>query len=439
MLIVRRDKSQSGFYQLKKRLLLVIFSIILLRLGTLVPIPEISANHAFVLSKNKTLDTFDFLSGGSFGRMTVFSLGIMPYFSASIVVNILSNFSQKIKSLKREGSYGRNKLDHYTRLGAVSLAALQSILISGWIIRSGAISDCESSVVFTLIAVFGMVTGTTFLIWLGEQITEHGIGNGISMIVFIGIISKFPNIVHGIYLQFISGLVPKTRILFGILITVLTVFVIAVFERAQRRIKIHYAQRHQYSGRNSTTLHYIPLKISISGVIPSIFAISCVNFLFSVINFLSFFRWAYWLKPVSSFLQTGNCINILLTAVLIVVFNFIYTPLMLNTKEIADSLVKSNSFIPGLRTGEETVKYINEIVQRLTVFSSIYLVLITVLPEVLKILWKVPVYFNGSSVLISTVFIIDFFTKVQPFLIKGKRGKIEQKPRTKNSRIIGIT
>ncbi len=405
--------------ELKSRLWFVLGALVVYRLGAHIPVPGIDPTvlkQLFDSQSGGILGMFNMFSGGALSRFTVFALGIMPYISASIIMQLLSVVSPKMEQLKKEGEAGRRTITKYTRYGTVVLATFQAlgiaIALEG---QAGLVLD--PGMAFRLIAVVTLVSGTMFLMWLGEQITERGIGNGISIIIFAGIVAGLPSAVGGTLELARTGAfsIPLVMFLFIaiLLVTALVVFV----ERGQRKITVNYAKRQVgnkvYGGQTT----HLPLKLNMAGVIPPIFASSIILFPATLAGWFGSSESLYWLKDISNVLSPGQPIYILFFAAAIMFFCFFYTALVFNPKETADNLKKSGAFVPGIRPGDQTAKYIDKIMGRLTLIGAFYITLVCLLPEFLILKFNTPFYFGGTSLLIIVVVTMDFMTQVQSHLM----------------------
>lgn len=405
--------------ELKSRLWFVLGALVVYRLGAHIPVPGIDPTilkQLFDSQKDGILGMFNMFSGGALSRFTVFALGIMPYISASIIMQLLTVVSPKLEQLKKEGEAGRRQITKYTRYGTVALATFQAlgiaIALEG---QAGLVLDPGFS--FRLTAVVTLVCGTMFLMWLGEQITERGIGNGISIIIFAGIVAGLPSAVGSTLELAKTGAfsIPLVMFLFVaiILVTALVVFV----ERGQRKITVNYAKRQVGNKVFGGQTTHLPLKLNMAGVIPPIFASSIILFPATLAGWFGSSESMYWLKDISSKLAPGQPIYILLFAAAIIFFCFFYTALVFNPKETADNLKKSGAFVPGIRPGEQTAKYIDKIMGRLTLVGAFYITLVCLLPEFLILKFNTPFYFGGTSLLIIVVVTMDFMTQVQSHLM----------------------
>jgi len=405
--------------ELKNRILFVLGAIIVYRLGAHIPVPGIDPlelKKLFDSQSGGILGMFNMFSGGALSRFTLFALGIMPYISASIIMQLLTVVSPQLEQLKKEGEAGRRAITKYTRYGTVILAAFQALGISIALeSQPGLVID--PGLAFRLTSVVTLVSGTMFLMWLGEQITERGIGNGISIIIFTGIVAGLPSALGSTLELARTGAfsIPLVFFLFAatILVTALVVFV----ERGQRKITVNYAKRQVgnklYGGQTS----HLPLKLNMAGVIPPIFASSIILFPATLAGWFGSSEKMLWLKDIGAAISPGQPIYIFLFALAIVFFCFFYTALVFNPKETADNLKKGGAFVPGIRPGEQTAKYIDQIMGRLTLVGAVYITLVCLLPEFLILKFNVPFYFGGTSLLIIVVVTMDFMTQVQSHLM----------------------
>ena len=405
--------------ELKNRILFVLGAIIVFRLGAHIPVPGIDPlelKKLFDSQSGGILGMFNMFSGGALKRFTLFALGIMPYISASIIMQLLTVVSPQLEQLKKEGEAGRRLITKYTRYGTVILAAFQALGISIALeSQPGLVVD--PGLAFRLTTVVTLVSGTMFLMWLGEQITERGIGNGISIIIFSGIVAGLPHALGSTLELARTGAfsIPLVFFLFAatILVTALVVFV----ERGQRKITVNYAKRQVgnklYGGQTS----HLPLKLNMAGVIPPIFASSIILFPATLAGWFGSSEKMLWLKDIGAAISPGQPIYIFLFALAIVFFCFFYTALVFNPKETADNLKKGGAFVPGIRPGEQTAKYIDQIMGRLTLVGAVYITLVCLLPEFLILKFNVPFYFGGTSLLIIVVVTMDFMTQVQSHLM----------------------
>jgi preprotein translocase subunit SecY len=408
------------FAELRRRILFVIGALLVFRLGAHVPVPGINPQALaamFDAQRGTVLDMFNMFSGGALQRLSIFALGVMPYISASIIVQLLSSVLPQLEELKKEGAAGRRKLTQYTRYGTVVLAAFQALGIA--IALEGQTARGMSVVIdpglgFRVIAISTLVAGSMFLLWLGEQVTERGIGNGISLLIFAGIVAGLPGAFGGTLELVSTGEIAGAVVLLLVaVILAVTGFVVFV-ERGQRRITVNYAQRQQGRQMYAAQTSHLPLKINMAGVIPAIFASSILLFPSTLASWAGSGEGPLgWLRHITTALSPGQPIYVLLYAAFIVFFCFFYTAVVFNPKDTADNLKRSGAFLPGVRPGEQTARYIDGVVTRLTVAGAIYIALVCLLPEFLIVYWHVPFYFGGTSLLIVVITIMDFMAQVQ--------------------------
>ncbi|WP_137940009.1 preprotein translocase subunit SecY [Chitinivorax sp. B] len=413
------QSSVDKFGDLKKRLWFLLGALIVYRIGAHIPVPGIDPDalaKLFSSSQTGLLDMFNMFSGGALSRFTVFAIGIMPYISASIIIQLASEILPQLKQLKKEGEAGRRKITKFTRYGTVLLATFQSFGIAVMLYRQPGLV-LTGQVEFYFTTVITLVTGTMFLMWLGEQITERGIGNGISLIICAGIAAGVPSAIGKTLALANQGSLSIPFVLFlfiGVaLITALVVFV----ERGQRKILVNYAKRQVGNRVMQGQSTHLPLKLNMAGVIPPIFASSIILFPATIAGWFGNSEHLRWLKDIGDALHPGQPIYVLLYAAAIVFFCFFYTALVFNPKETADNLKKSGAFVPGIRPGEQTSRYIERIILRLTLFGAIYITLVCLIPEFLIVKWNVPFYFGGTSLLIIVVVTMDFMAQVQSYIL----------------------
>ncbi len=410
--------NQKGMSELWSRLRFLFFAILVYRIGAHVPVPGINPDRlASIFHQNQgtIVSLFNMFSGGALERMSLFALGIMPYISASIIMQLLTAVTPSLEQLKKEGESGRRKISQYTRYGTLLLAVVQSFGMSIGLQSQGIALLSGPGFVFT--AVVTLVTGTIFLMWLGEQITERGIGNGISMIIFSGIVAGLPTSI-GQTLESARQGDLNLLVVFLVLIVAIAVVAFVVFvEKGQRRITISYAKRQQGRKIYAAQQSHLPLKINMAGVIPPIFATSILLFPASIGQWVASSRDWSWLQNISMSISPGQPLYVLLFAVGIVFFCFFYTALMFDPREVADNLKKSGAFIPGIRPGEHSAKYIDGVLAKLTMVGAVYITLVCLLPQFLQVWFKVPFYLGGTSLLIVVVVVMDFLTQIQSHLM----------------------
>ncbi len=404
---------------LKRRLVFLVLALIVFRIGTHIPVPGIDPGtlaKLFEQQQGGILGMFNMFSGGALSRFSVFALGIMPYISASIIMQLLTVVSPQLEALKKEGEAGRRKITQYTRYGTVALALFQAVGIS-IALESQQGLVLEPGMMFRFVTVVTLVTGTMFLMWLGEQITERGIGNGISLIIFSGIVAGLPSAIGStLELARTGAMSIPAVLLIAALVAAVTMFVVFV-ERGQRKILVNYAKRQVgnklYGGQSS----HLPLKLNMAGVIPPIFASSIILFPATVAGWFGSSERMVWLKDVGAALSPGQPLYTLLYAAAIIFFCFFYTALVFNSKETAENLKKSGAFVPGIRPGEQTARYIDKILMRLTLVGAAYITLVCLFPELLRNYWNVPFYFGGTSLLIIVVTTMDFMAQMQAYMM----------------------
>jgi preprotein translocase subunit SecY len=411
---------KSGKYgDLKNRLLFLLGALLVFRIGAHIPVPGIDPSklaELFQTQQGGILGLFNMFSGGALSRFTIFALGIMPYISASIIMQLMSSVSPQLESLKKEGQSGQRKITQYTRYGTVLLALFQATGISV-ALESQAGLVMDPGLMFRVTTVTTLVTGTMFLMWLGEQVTERGLGNGISIIIFAGIAAGLPNSIAGLLELVRTGAMhPLTAIVIVAAVALVT-WGVCFVERGQRKILVNYAKRQVgnkiYGGQSS----HLPFKLNMAGVIPPIFASSIILFPATIAGWFGSSEGTYWLKDIAATLSPGQPIYVMLYASAIIFFCFFYTALQYNPKETADNLKKSGAFVPGIRPGDQTSRYLEKILLRLTLAGALYVTLVCLLPEFLILKWNVPFYFGGTSLLIIVVVTMDFMAQVQAYVM----------------------
>jgi preprotein translocase subunit SecY len=415
--------SLAQLTELRQRFLFLVGALIVYRIGTFIPVPGVNPAALATLFDQQAgtiLDMFNMFSGGALERASLFALGVMPYISASIIVQLMTSVVPHLEQLRKEGESGRRKITQYTRYGTLGLAIFQAIGIS--MALQGQQAGGMSMVVthgpgFVFTATVSLVTGTMFLMWLGEQITERGLGNGISMIIFTGIAAGLPTAVaQTLELVRTGEMNPFTALLLFAAACLVTAFVVFV-ERGQRRITVNYAKRQQGRRVFAAQSSHLPLKLNMSGVIPPIFASSIILFPTTIAHWAGGGEGMRWLQDLVGAISPGEPLYVMLYGAAIVFFAFFYTALVFNSKDTADNLKRSGAFVPGIRPGEQTARYIDGVMSRLTLAGSIYLVAVCLLPEFLIVGWQVPFYFGGTSLLILVVVIMDFMAQVQAHLM----------------------
>jgi preprotein translocase subunit SecY len=424
--------------ELRARLLFVVGALLVYRIGTFIPVPGVNPEALAILfdqNQGSILDMFNMFSGGALERASLFALGIMPYISASIIMQLMTSVVPKLEQLKKEGESGRRKITQYTRYGTVVLATFQAVGISVALQGqtaggSALVSHAGFGFVFT--ATVSLVTGTMFLMWLGEQITERGIGNGISLIIFSGIVAGLPSALGGTLELARTGEMNSLAVLalFAMALAV-TAFVVFV-ERGQRRITVNYARRQQGRKMMQAQSTHLPLKLNMAGVIPPIFASSIILFPGTLGQWFGSSENMRWLADITAKLSPGEPVYVMLYAAAIIFFCFFYTALVFNAKETADNLKRSGAFIPGIRPGEQTARYIDTVMTRLTAAGAIYITAVCLLPEFLIVGYNVPFYFGGTSLLIVVVVVMDFMAQIQAHLMSHQYEGLMRKANLKS-------
>ncbi|QJC36548.1 preprotein translocase subunit SecY [Enterobacteriaceae endosymbiont of Donacia simplex] len=427
------QSTKKGFTELKERFIFLITSIVIFRIGSFIPIPgiNISILHSLIIKQHGTIiDMFNMFSGGALSRASIFALGVMPYISSSIIMQLLTVVHPFFISLKKEGEEGKKKINKYTKYSTLILACIQSIGITTGLPNLPGMNNLviNPGISFFIISNLSLITGTTFLMWLGRQITKRGIGNGVSIIIVIGIITTLPSNIGQIIEKIKQG--DLNFFIFFILlffIFLITLFIIFI-EKGQRKINVQYARR--YYGKqiyNTQQNTHLPLKVNMSGVIPAIFSSSIILFISTIFSWFSNITNWNWVKNIAMSLQPRQPIYIGLYILAIIFFCFFYTILVFNPQETADNLKKSGAYISGIRPGEQTAKYIKKIIMRLTFTGSLYITFICLIPEFLRNIINVPFYLSGTSLLIVIVVIMDFITQIQTLIMSTQYESILKK------------
>ena len=404
--------------EVRQRLTFVVLALIIYRLGAHITIPGIdqaALAEMFEQQAGTILDMFNMFSGGALGRLSIFALGVMPYISASIIMQLMTAVIPSLQQLRKEGEQGRRQITKYTRYGTLGLALVQGIGITVALQNQGVVLSPGPSFVF--IGTVTLVTGTMFLMWLGEQITERGIGNGISLIIFAGIVAGLPAALGGTLELTRTGELGIPTVLILLALAMGVIWFIVFMERGQRRITVNYARRQQgrkmYAGQTS----HLPLKINMAGVIPAIFASSIILFPATIGQWFGEMEGLSWMQRLGQTLSPGQPLYIAFYAAAIIFFCFFYTALVFNSRDTADNLKRSGAFIPGVRPGEQTSRYIDKVMTRLTLVGAGYITAVCLLPEFLILYWNVPFYFGGTSLLIIVVVVMDFMSQLQAHLV----------------------
>ena len=425
----------SKFGDLRRRLVFLLLALVVYRIGAHIPVPGINPDQLAQLFQGQQggiLSLFNMFSGGALSRFTVFALGIMPYISASIIMQLMTYVVPTFEQLKKEGEAGRRKITQYTRYGTLGLALFQSFSIAV-ALESSAGLVITPGFGFRLTAMISLTAGSMFLMWLGEQITERGLGNGISILIFSGIAAGLPSAIGGLLELVRTGAMNVIVALFIVIVVVLVTYFVVFVERGQRKILVNYARRQVgnkvYGGQSS----HLPLKLNMAGVIPPIFASSIILLPATVVGWFSTGDSMRWIKDIAGALTPGQPIYVMLYAAAIIFFCFFYTALVFNSKETADNLKKSGAFIPGIRPGDQTARYIDKILVRLTLAGAVYITFVCLLPEFLILKYNVPFYFGGTSLLIIVVVTMDFMAQVQNYMMSQQYESLLKKANFKTS------
>lgn len=427
---------RQGLSELWGRIIFLFVALVVFRFGAHVPVPGINPvklAQLFEQNKDTILSLFNMFSGGALERMSILALGIMPYISASIIMQLMTTVDPRLEALKKEGEAGRRKINQYTRYGTLILAFVQGLGMCSGLVSQGI--TLSTGIAFFIPAVVSLVAGAMFLMWLGEQITERGIGNGISMLIFAGIVAGIPSAI-GMSLEATrQGEMSMLALLILFILAIVVVGAVIFMERAQRRITVNYAQRQQGRRMYAAQQSHLPLKINMAGVIPAIFASSLLLFPASI---------GQWfaqspnpstaqrvIQDITLVLSPGQPLYLLLFAILIIFFCYFYTALMFNPKEVADNLKRSGAYIPGIRPGDQTAKYIDSVLTRLTLIGAIYITTVCLMPMLLQVAFNVPFYLGGTSLLIVVVVVMDFMSQVQAHLMSHQYGSLMKKANLK--------
>ena len=428
--------AKSGkFGDLRRRLVFLLLALVVYRVGAHIPVPGIDPDQLQQLFKGQQggiLSLFNMFSGGALSRFAVFALGIMPYISASIIMQLMSYVVPTLEALKKEGESGRRKITQYTRYGTLGLALFQSLGIA-LALEGSAGLVLSPGFGFRMTTVVSLTAGTIFLMWLGEQITERGLGNGISILIFASIAAGLPGAIAGLFELVRTGAMSIIASIFIIAVVLAVTYVVVFVERGQRKILVNYAKRQVgnkvYGGQSS----HLPLKLNMAGVIPPIFASSIILLPATVVGWFATGEGMRWLKDLSSALSPGQPIYVMLYAAMIIFFCFFYTALVFNSRETADNLKKSGAFIPGIRPGDQTARHIDKILSRLTLAGAVYITAVCLLPEFLVLKYNVPFYFGGTSLLIIVVVTMDFWAQVQSYVMSQQYESLLKKANFKAS------
>lgn len=425
--------AQAGVQELLRRLLFVLIALLVYRIGTHIPVPGIDPERLralFEQNQGGILELFNMFSGGALERMSILALGVMPYITASIIMNLLTAMDPRLEQLKKEGEAGRRKITQYTRYGTVAIA-----LVQGWGMSVGLASQgltYQTGFAFFFVATVALVTGAVFMMWLGEQITERGVGNGISLLIFAGIVAGFPAAIGQSFEAARQGDINILVLLGTAALAIGIIYGVVWIERGQRRITVNYAKRQHGRRVYQAQSSHLPLKVNMAGVIPAIFASSLLLAPASLATWFGQSPNMTWLQEISLALSPGNFLYIILFAAGIIFFCFFYTALMFNPKEIAENLKRQGAYVPGIRPGQQTAKYIDDITTRLTMFGSIYIALVCLLPELLIVFFGITFRLGGTALLIVVVVSMDFMSQVQSHLMSSQYAKLLEKSNLKN-------
>lgn len=430
------------FTELRQRLMFVLGALIVYRIGCYIPVPGVNPQAMLQMmesQKGTIVDMFNMFSGGALHRFSLFALNVVPYISASIIIQLLVQIVPSLKAIQKEGEAGRRRITQWSRIGAIPLAIFQAIGITtalqGQVAPGGMPVVYSPGIGFMITAVVALTAGTMFLMWLGEQVTERGIGNGVSMIIFAGIVAGLPAAVVQTWEQVRDGTMGLPSALMVVVIVLAFTYFVVFVERGQRRITVNYARR-QGGGRNAymNQSSFLPLKLNMAGVIPAIFASSIIMFPATASQWLGQAGSATWLQRLSQMLSPGEPLHMILYAALIAGFAFFYTALVFNSQETADNLKKSGALIPGIRPGKATADYIDGVLTRLTAAGAIYLILVCLLPEVMRTELGTSFYFGGTSLLIVVVVVMDFIAQIQAHLMSHQYESLLKKANLKGGK-----
>ena len=439
---VRHGQPSSKTSEIKQRLLFVVGALVVFRMGSFIPVPGIdpqALSTLFEQQQGTILDMFNMFSGGSLGRFSLFAIGIMPYISAAIIMQLLSHIHPRLKELRKSGESGRRTITRYTRYSTVALAAFQALGVAIALENQTGQIVINPGWTFRITTVTSLVTGTCFLMWLGEQISERGIGNGISILIFAGIVAGLPSAIGGTLELARTGELPVLMVLLLLILSLAVTGLVVFVERGQRRIPVNYAKRQIGRQMVAAQSSYLPLKINMAGVIPPIFASSIILFPATLGSWFGQSENLTWLRDISSTLSPGQPIYVIAYAAAIIFFCFFYTALVFDPKETADNLRRSGAFVAGIRPGEQTAKYVDIILTRLTISGAIYITVVCLLPEFMIVQWNVPFYFGGTSLLIIVVVTMDFMSQTQSHMMSHQYQNVLKKAnlRSSNRRTVG--
>jgi len=424
---------QAGLTELRARLLFVLFALLVYRVGTHIPVPGINPERLAALfdqQQGGILDLFNMFSGGALERMSILALGVVPYITSSIIMNLMSMMYPALQQLRKEGESGRRKITQYTRYGTLVIALIQGTSLSATLANQGLAFD--PGLTFYFVATTTLVTGALFMMWLGEQITERGVGNGISLLIFSGIVSGFPSAIGQSFEAARQGDINIIALLaIGVLAIGVVAFIVFV-ERGQRRITVNYAKRQQGRRQYQAQASHLPLKINMAGVIPAIFASSLLLAPASMAQWFGNSPGMSWLQEIALVLSPGQPLYILMFAAGIVFFCFFYTAIMFDPKDVADNLKRQGAYVPGIRPGQQTARYIDDVITRLTVVGALYITLVCLLPEFMVVAFNITFQLGGTALLIVVVVAMDFMSQVQAHLMSSQYAKLMEKSNLKN-------
>lgn len=424
---------QAGLSELRSRLLFVFIALLIYRVGTHIPIPGIDPDalqNLFNQNQGGILDLMNMFSGGAIERMSILALGVMPYITSSIIMNLMSMMDPRLQQLRKEGEAGRRKITQYTRYGTLLIALIQGTALSFTLASQGLAFAASFS--FYFVAIVSVVTGALFLMWLGEQITERGVGNGISLIIFAGIVAGFPGAIGRSFEAARQGDINIIALLaIGMFAIVIVAFVVFI-ERGQRRITVNYAKKQQGRRMYQAQSSHLPLKVNMAGVIPAIFASSLLLAPASIASWFGQGEGMSWLQEIALVLSPGQPLYILMFAAGIIFFSFFYTAIMFDPKDVADNLKRQGAYVPGIRPGQHTAHYIDDVITRLTMFGALYVALVCLLPEFMIVFFNITFQLGGTALLIVVVVAMDFMSQVQAHLMSSQYAKLMEKSNLKN-------
>jgi preprotein translocase subunit SecY len=424
---------QAGLSELRRRLVFVLLALLVYRIGTHIPVPGINPEQLrqlFQQNQGGILDLVNMFGGGALERMSVLALGVMPYITASIIMNLLSMMHPPLMALRKEGEAGRRKITQYTRYGTVAIGLVQGSALSVTLANQGL--AFTPGFAFLFVSTVTLLTGALFLMWLGEQITERGVGNGISMLIFAGIVAGFPAAIGQSFEAARQGDINIVALLAIALVAVAVVGFVVFIERGQRRITVNYAKRQQGRRVYQAQASHLPLKVNMAGVIPPIFASSLLLAPASIAQWFGQSPGMEWMQEVALVLSPGQPLYILLFAAGIVFFAFFYTAIVFDPKDVADNLRRQGAYVPGIRPGAHTAKYIDDVITRLTLFGALYVTLVCLLPEFMIVFFNVTFQLGGTALLIVVVVSMDFMSQVQSHLMSSQYAKLMEKSNLKN-------